>query len=172
METATKWIMDGSRWIMDGSRKKVRKIFKIWLRQILNIFPSFFLDSSPVSIMYPCPVWIHLSIQYPAGILLQYPVSITHPSVTSHFCWARHLRSGAQAHLQQRSRTKLGIWAVLARHGSVWAENRCIRTQIALRTSFPKPRPRFRPNFWPCLWTPHFLIRGVVVTLKECLINV
>ena len=34
---------------------------------------------------------------------------------------------------------KNGIWAVLGCHGSVWAETRCIRTQIALWTSFPKP---------------------------------
>ena len=33
--------------------------------------------------MYPCTLWIHLSIQYPAGSLLQYLVSTTHPSGTS-----------------------------------------------------------------------------------------
>ena len=88
----------------------------------------------PVSSRYPSPV-----------SCLDYASICDQPS----FCWARHLRSGAQAHLQQRSRTNLGIWAVLARHGSVWAENRCIRTQIALRTSFPKIRPRFWLNFYP-----------------------
>ena len=50
--------------------------------------------------------------------------------------------------------SKNGFWSVLGRHGSVWLENRCIRTQIALRTSFPKIRPRFWPNFGAifCPW--------------------
>ena len=59
------------------------------------------------------------------------------------------------------------IWAVLGRHGSVWAENRCIRTQIALRTSFSKSRSRFWPNFVRA-WAPGPLVS---VCSESCLIG-
>ena len=53
-----RWIHTGHGHIMDtgdGSRKKLGKMFKIWRSQILNIFPSLFLDSSP----YPLCIHVH-----------------------------------------------------------------------------------------------------------------
>ena len=79
--------------------RQVCKINKFWLRQNLQIFPTFFLDPSPtdpLSITYPYPLWIHyplcirLSIHYPSCILIHYPVSITHPSRSSGATLCRH----------------------------------------------------------------------------------
>ena len=72
----------------DGSRKKLGKMFKIWLRQILNIFPSFFLDPSPVSIMYPCPMNPPIdpvSSRYPSPVsCLDYASICDQPSFVAH----------------------------------------------------------------------------------------